>query len=201
MAISAGVTFFALLAIFPAIAAMVSTYGLFADLKKINADLSSLATILPGGAIDIVGEQIKRIAAQGSKTLGVAHLSGFAETAKQQAASAVAPIKDNARSLAEEQKQRGASQIDNVAQAIHNAAEEISREIPQAADYVHAAADRLQGVSRMLRENSVEELLQKGVDLAEERPLLFTGGAVALGFLLTRFLRSSAPAYDESEEE
>jgi len=130
-----------------------------------------------------------------------AHLSGFAETAKQQAASAVAPIKDNARSLAEEQKQRGASQIDNVAQAIHNAAEEISREIPQAADYVHAAADRLQGVSRMLRENSVEELLQKGVDLAEERPLLFTGGAVALGFLLTRFLRSSAPLYDESEEE
>jgi membrane protein len=76
-AISAGVTFFALLAIFPAIAAMVSAYGLFADLKKINADLSSLATVLPGGAIDIVGEQIKRIAAQGSKTLGLAAIGGI----------------------------------------------------------------------------------------------------------------------------
>jgi membrane protein len=77
MAISAGVTFFALLAIFPAIGATVSTYGLFADLKKINADLSSLAAILPGGAIDIVGEQIKRIAAQSSKTLGAAAIGGI----------------------------------------------------------------------------------------------------------------------------
>lgn len=77
MAISAGVTFFALLAIFPATAAMVSTYGLFADLKKINGDLSSLATILPGGAIDIIGEEIKRIAAQGSKTLGLAAIGGI----------------------------------------------------------------------------------------------------------------------------
>jgi membrane protein len=77
MAISAGVTFFALLAIFPAIAAMVSTYGLFVDLNKINADLSSLATILPGGAIDIVGEQIKRIVAQGNKTLGLAAIGGI----------------------------------------------------------------------------------------------------------------------------
>jgi membrane protein len=77
MAISAGVTFFALLAIFPATAAMVSAYGLVADLKKINTDLSSLAAILPGGAIDIVGEQIKRIAAESNKTLGLAAIGGI----------------------------------------------------------------------------------------------------------------------------
>ena len=63
------------------------------------------------------------------------------------------------------------------------------------------AADQLQRASRLLRENSVEDLLQMAVDLAEERPLVFTGGAVAVGFLLTRFLRSSTPSYDESEEE
>src|SRR5205085_9459664 len=39
---------------------------------------SSLATLLPGGAIDVVGEQIKRIAANGSKTLGFAALLGIA---------------------------------------------------------------------------------------------------------------------------
>jgi len=130
-----------------------------------------------------------------------AQISGFAESAKQQAASAVAPIRDNARSLAEEQKQRGATRIDTVAQAIHNAAEELGQEVPPAAEYAHAAADQLQRASRLLRENSVEDLLQMAVDLAEERPLVFTGGAVAVGFLLTRFLRSSTPPYDESEEE
>lgn len=155
-------------------------------------------TETPGPNLSGDGQEI----ASGTRQSKIrAQISDFAETAKQQAASAVAPIRDNARSLAEEQKQRGATRIDDIALAIHNAAEEIGKEIPPAAEYVHAAADRLQGASRMLRENSVEDLLQKAVDLAEERPLVFTGSAVALGFLLTRFLRSSAPDYDESGEE
>jgi membrane protein len=78
LAISAGVTFYALLAIFPAVGAMVSIYGLFADLKTVNADLSSLATLLPGGAIEIVGDQIKRLVANGNKALGLAALAGIA---------------------------------------------------------------------------------------------------------------------------
>jgi membrane protein len=78
LAISAGVTFYALLAVFPAIAAMVSTYGLFADLKTINSDLTSLATLLPGGAISIIGEQIKRVASNSDKALGVAVFAGIA---------------------------------------------------------------------------------------------------------------------------
>jgi len=78
MAIAAGVTFYALLAVFPAIAAGVSVYGIFADLKTINSDLSSLGTILPGGALDIVGDQIKRVASTSDKALGLAALAGIA---------------------------------------------------------------------------------------------------------------------------
>ena len=78
MAISAGVTFYALLAIFPAIAATVSIYGLFADLKTIGADLSSLATLLPGGAIEVIGDQIKRLISNGNKALGFAAFVGIA---------------------------------------------------------------------------------------------------------------------------
>lgn len=78
LAIAAGVTFYALLAVFPAIAATVSVYGLVADLKMINTDLSSLGTFLPGGAISIVGEQIKRVASNNHNTLGFAVLLGIA---------------------------------------------------------------------------------------------------------------------------
>lgn len=77
MAIAAGVTFYALLAVFPAIAAGVSVYGIFADVKTIASDLSSLGTILPGGAIDIVGEQIRRVASNSSGALGFAALIGI----------------------------------------------------------------------------------------------------------------------------
>jgi len=70
--VSAGVTFYLLLAIFPATAAVVSLYGLFADATAINNHLASLAGVLPSGAIDIIGEQVKRIASKSSGTLGFA---------------------------------------------------------------------------------------------------------------------------------
>lgn len=77
MAISGGVTFFALLAIFPAIAALVSVYGIFADATTIHDDILSMGSILPGGAIQIVGEQIHRITTNSHRALGFAVLGGI----------------------------------------------------------------------------------------------------------------------------
>ena len=68
--VAAGVTFYAILALFPAIGALVSIYGLVADPGTINAQLANFQGILPSGALDIVGEQVKRIAAKGGGTLG-----------------------------------------------------------------------------------------------------------------------------------
>ncbi|WP_336490058.1 YihY/virulence factor BrkB family protein [Methylobacterium nigriterrae] len=68
--VAAGVTFYAILALFPAIGALVSIYGLIADPETINAQLANLQGILPSGALDIIGDQVKRIAAKGGGTLG-----------------------------------------------------------------------------------------------------------------------------------
>jgi membrane protein len=64
LAVAAGCTFYSLLAIFPGIAALVSLYGLFADAGTINQHLATLGGFLPGGALDIIGEQVKRIASK-----------------------------------------------------------------------------------------------------------------------------------------
>ena len=56
MSVAAGVTYYALLALFPAVAALVSIYGLFADPGTIESNLSALAGVLPGGALEIIGE-------------------------------------------------------------------------------------------------------------------------------------------------
>jgi len=61
LAIAAGVTFYALLAIFPAIAAIVTVYGLFADTGTISSQLNSLAGVLPGGALQVIGDEVTRI--------------------------------------------------------------------------------------------------------------------------------------------
>ena len=78
LAVAAGVTFYGLLAAFPAIAALVSLYGLFADAATIRDNLAQLSGILPGGAIDIVGDQIQRVAAAGHGTLSFSFLVGLA---------------------------------------------------------------------------------------------------------------------------
>jgi membrane protein len=76
LANAAAVTFYALLALFPGIAALVSIYGLFADPATIGIRLDSVSGILPGGAIDVVREQLTRLMEQGSATLGISFLAG-----------------------------------------------------------------------------------------------------------------------------
>lgn len=77
LAVAAGVTFYALLALFPAIAAFVSLYGLVADTSKIAEHLNALAGFLPGGAIDVIGGQIQRLTSNKTGALGFAFFTGL----------------------------------------------------------------------------------------------------------------------------
>ena len=77
LANAAAVTFYALLALFPAIAALVSIYGLFADPATITQQLDSMSGVLPGGAIDVIRDQLNRLAAQPRGTLGVSFVIGL----------------------------------------------------------------------------------------------------------------------------
>ena len=77
LAVAAGVVFYGLLALFPAITALVSSYALFAKGSTINEHLSSLGSLLPGGAMDIVRDQVDRVLAKGDVKLGTAFLFSF----------------------------------------------------------------------------------------------------------------------------
>src|ERR1700761_2483304 len=77
LATAAGVVFFGLLAVFPAITALVSCYGLFADPSTISANLQNLALMLPDGSFQIVQDQIGRVLSKGHTALGVTFLFGL----------------------------------------------------------------------------------------------------------------------------
>ena len=77
-AVAAGVTFYGLLALFPMIGAFVSLYGLVADPASINAHLAAMSQVLPGGAVEVIGDQVKRIASQPGGRLGFSFLAGLA---------------------------------------------------------------------------------------------------------------------------
>ncbi len=74
---AAAVTFYALLALFPAIAALVSIYGIFADPGTIEQQLASVSAILPGGALDVIRDQLHRLVAQPRGTLSVSFVLGL----------------------------------------------------------------------------------------------------------------------------
>ncbi len=72
--VAAGVTFYALLSIFPGIAALISVYGLFADPGTIADQLDTVANIAPGGAVQVLRDEMTRLATRGGTTLGVGFL-------------------------------------------------------------------------------------------------------------------------------
>jgi len=76
--IAAGVTFYALLAIFPGIAAFVALYGLLADVADAQRHLQMLSVILPAGVISLVGDQMVRVAQDKAEGLSLAALGGLA---------------------------------------------------------------------------------------------------------------------------
>lgn len=77
LANAGAVAFYALLALFPGIAALVSIYGLFADPASIEQHLDTTAGILPGGALDVIRDQLNRLASQPRGTLGVSFAIGL----------------------------------------------------------------------------------------------------------------------------
>ncbi len=74
LAVAAGVVFYGLLALFPAITALVSSYALFADAAAIGRHLAFAAALMPQGAYGIVEEQIARIAQGGGGKLSLAFM-------------------------------------------------------------------------------------------------------------------------------
>jgi membrane protein len=72
------VAFFALLAVFPGLATVVSLYGLFADAGSVGGWLALLDGVVPDGVLELVGDELARVASQRSGALGLAFLLGLA---------------------------------------------------------------------------------------------------------------------------
>jgi membrane protein len=78
LALAGGVVFFGLLAIFPAITALVSSYALFAKASTINSHLATFSTLMPQSAYSIVDEQVTRIVTSATGKLSFAFFFGMA---------------------------------------------------------------------------------------------------------------------------
>jgi membrane protein len=77
LAVAGGIVFYGLLALFPALTAFVSLYGLLADVSTIEQHLSLAAGILPGGAVAILHEQLTRLTTSRTSALSFGFVFGL----------------------------------------------------------------------------------------------------------------------------
>ena len=75
--VAAGVTFYVLLALFPAMGAFVSLYGIFSDINQVEKQLNQLARLLPPGAVDLIGREMVRLATAQHASLSTAFIVGL----------------------------------------------------------------------------------------------------------------------------
>lgn len=69
MLIAGGVTFYLLLALFPALVAFMSIYGIFFDPVTAVDQAQSLRGLIPPAAVDMIAEQLARLTSEHSDTL------------------------------------------------------------------------------------------------------------------------------------
>jgi methyl-accepting chemotaxis protein len=112
--------------------------------------------------------------------------------------------KDKAEEAMAQRKSIGADYIGSLAQATAQAARAFDNDLPQGANFIRQASERIQGVADTVRERDVRELVGEVQEFARKQPTLFFGGAVVLGFAALRFLKSTAPkpstAFDARRE-
>ncbi len=77
LANAAAVTFYGLLAMFPALATLISLYGLVADPHTIQNQLATMRGVMPGGGMQIISDQVHSLISAPTKALGFGAVFGI----------------------------------------------------------------------------------------------------------------------------
>lgn len=122
--------------------------------------------------------------------------SSQGQGAKDRARQTADEVKDAARSQAEglfnQQKDAAAEQAEKLSTVFHKMADEFDNQDQRYfSGYANNIAQCTDGLSQRLREQDLSGLMHQVQDYSRRQPAMYFGGAVAVGFLLARFLRSS----------
>lgn len=112
--IAAGVAFYGLLAIFPALAALISIYGLVADPAEIKQQMSGMLTVLPPEAAGILNQQLQTLASQPSGGLSIGVAAGIL-LALWSAAKGIKALIQGLNIAYDEEEQRGFFKLNGTA--------------------------------------------------------------------------------------
>jgi hypothetical protein len=114
------------------------------------------------------------------------------DQAKEKAGQVVGQVQDQAKTQVSTQKDRLAEGLSSVSQALQQTGQQLQdQDVGPVGQYVNGAADQVDKIANYLKERDVDDILYEVESLARRQPAIFLGGALVLGLLGARFLRSS----------
>ncbi len=123
------------------------------------------------------------------------------ERVKDQAAKARHEAKSKALAAAGGRKEDLANRAGDIAKALRSTGEQFHMEDNAwLGRYAESLGDRVDDLSAYLRSHEVSDLIGEVESFARRKPVLFLSGAAVMGFLATRFLKSSTQEQPSEEE-
>ncbi len=117
--------------------------------------------------------------------------------AQEQAVKLVGQAREQATTQVATQKERAAGLLGAMGTALHDASGEVRKQDEAAmADFIDMAAEQVDQIARMLKEQDLGQLIETTQHFARRQPLMFLAAAVAVGIVGTRFLKSSSQSVD-----
>jgi len=118
-----------------------------------------------------------------------------AEQTQQAAGQVAESAKSTAVSYADSQKQTATQSLHSVADAFHDTGKTMESSGPAPiANYANKAGDKIDELAQYLEQTSVQNLIGDAENFARQHSSLFLGGALAIGFAASRFIKASTPS-------
>jgi hypothetical protein len=101
---------------------------------------------------------------------------------------------EQAKSQLANQKERAGEGLASVAEALHETSQSLrDRNQESIGRYAETGAELVEQLSGYFRDRKIDEIVDDVEGFARRQAGLFLGGAFALGFILSRFFKSSRP--------
>lgn len=135
------------------------------------------------GAADTVGAEASSLATEAK-----AAVNDLGDRAKQ----GVLDAAEHVRGFAEEQKVAGADLFKGYAGSINRAADSLNEEMPMVANFARKAAGEIEHLADSVKDRDLADLVGVVHDYARRQPAVFLGATALAGFVVARFLSTSA---------
>jgi ElaB/YqjD/DUF883 family membrane-anchored ribosome-binding protein len=149
-----------------------------------------------------VNNESEKEASQGRKNQRQESESGLgarAQQAAEQLKEAAHERADRVRHGADNAREQAARRVRKLGVAVRAIGETMRVDDEQyIAQYAQKASERLDGIARYLNDTETQDVIHDAEQFVLRRPGVFVGGALLVGLVAGRFLKSSAPRPDVS---